>query len=380
MTPQSERQIVLLHSEELEAYHYPPECPFNSQRASKAVQILSSMGMLSGRRRSVRAPQPADRATLEKLHTPAYLDALQQAESGHLPIEAFQMGLGTGDNPVFVGMYDYAALATGATLLGAELIASDEAAAAFNPSGGYHHAMPGRAAGFCYINDVALACHALTERGKRVFYLDIDVHHGDGVQAAFYDRSDVMTLSLHESGQTLYPGTGFEDEIGEGEGEGYAANVPLPMGTYDEAYLRAFEAVALPLLDAYDPDAIVLEIGMDALAGDPLAHLNLTNNAHAEVIAWLQQRGKPILATGGGGYHVENTARGWALAWNVLCGEDDYHHLGGIGGVMLESTEWHGGLRDRQRAPGALERATVDAAVDATLGAVRRNLFGLDGF
>ena len=378
MNPQSERQVVLLHSDELEAYHYPPECPFNSQRAGKAVHILSSMGLLTGPGRSVRAPTPADRATLEKIHTPAYLDALQHAEAGHLPPEAFRMGLGTGDNPVFVGMYDYAALAAGATLLGAELIASGEAAVAFNPSGGYHHARPGRAAGFCYINDVALACHALTEHGKRVFYLDVDVHHGDGVQAAFYRRSDVMTLSLHESGQTLYPGTGFEDEIGEGEGAGYAANVPLPMGTYDEAYLRAFEAVALPLLDAYDPDAIVLEIGMDALAGDPLAHLSLTNNAHAEVLAWLLQRGKPILATGGGGYHVENTARGWALAWNVFCGEDD-HHVGAMGGVMLESTEWHGGLRDRQLAPSALQRATVEAAIDATVEAVRRNVFGLHG-
>jgi len=379
VNPQSERQVVLLHSDELEAYHYPPECPFNSQRAGKTVQILSSMGLLAGAGRSVRAPQSADRATLEKLHTPAYLDALQQAESGHLPLEAFRMGLGAPDNPVFVGMYDYAALATGATLLGAELIASGEAAVAFNPSGGYHHAMPGRAAGFCYINDVALACHVLAEQGKRVFYMDVDVHHGDGVQAAFYDRSDVMTLSLHESGQTLYPGTGFEDEIGKGEGEGYAANVPLPMGTYDEAYLRAFEAVALPLLDAYDPDAIVLEIGMDALAGDPLAHLDLTNNTHAEVIGWLLQRGKPLLATGGGGYDVENTARGWALAWTVFCGEDDHAPTAAMGGVMLESTEWQGGLRDRQLAPSALQRATVDAAVDATVEAVRRNVFGLHG-
>ncbi|MHC4868034.1 MAG: arginase family protein, partial [Planctomycetota bacterium] len=158
---------------------------------------------------------------------------------------------------------------------------SGSAALTFNPSGGYHHAGPQRASGFCYINDVALACMVLAEAGKRVLYLDVDVHHGDGVAQAFYDRRDIMTISFHEDPRVLFPGTGFADEIGAGEAKGYCVNVPLPIGTYDEVYMKAFEAIALPLITAYDPDVIVLELGADGLLGDPLAHLCLTNNTYA---------------------------------------------------------------------------------------------------
>jgi acetoin utilization protein AcuC len=209
------------------------------------------------------------------------------------------MGIGTSDCPVFEGLYEYAVLATGATLTAAELILSGSAEVGFNPSGGFHHAGPERASGFCYINDVALACMILAEAGKRVLYLDVDVHHGDGVAYGFYDRRDVMTISLHETPAALFPGTGFEDEIGTGEGKGYCVNVPLPIGTYDEMYMKAFVAIVLPLIGAYNPDVIVFELGADALAGDPLAHLCLTNNAYAEIIKHLLSFNKPILATGG---------------------------------------------------------------------------------
>ena len=300
-------------------------------------RILLSMGMLSSS--DEVAPEPAPRDVLEKFHTPRYLDVMIEASNGKMDAEGLQMGLASPDCPVFAGMYEYAALACGATLAGTKAILEGRADVAFNPSGGYHHAGAALASGFCYLNDVVLGCLALAEQGMRVLVLDVDVHHCDGVQNAFYHRSDVCTLSFHESGRTLFPGTGFSDEIGQGDGRGYSVNVPLPEGTYDQAYMRAFEEVALPLIAAVAPDVIVLELGMDALAGDPLAHLCLTNNTYVDVVEAVQRFNKPILATGGGGYHPANTARGWALAWASLSGQDRTHtDAAGLGGVMLETS------------------------------------------
>jgi acetoin utilization protein AcuC len=333
------------------------------------------MGLLSGPGRSEVAPVPAERIVLKKFHSARYLHALKTAAQGHWDYEAIEMGIGTSDCPVFRDMYDYSVWACGATLTGANLILSDSADVAFNPSGGLHHAGPELASGFCYINDMAIACTILAETGKKVLYLDVDVHHGDGVQNAFYDRCDVMTISFHESGRTLFPGTGFEYDIGTGAGKGYSVNVPLPVGTYDEVYMKAFKAIALPLIDAYNPDVIVFELGADALAGDPLAHLYLTNNTYAEIINHLLSFSKPILATGGGGYNINNTVRAWALAWSVMCGAAEHDMNLGAGGVMLESTDWQGGLRDRTLIISSQQRDAVAPQVDATIETVRANVF-----
>ncbi|MHC4575652.1 MAG: arginase family protein, partial [Planctomycetota bacterium] len=208
---------------------------------------------------------------------------------------------------------------------------------------------------------------------------DVDVHHGDGVAYAFYDRSDVMTISLHENPRMLFPGTGFEDEIGQGEGKGYCVNVPLPIGTYDEVYMKAFEAVAVPLIDAFGADVIVFELGADALAGDPLAHFYLTNNVYVEIIKHLLSLEKPILTTGGGGYNIPNTVRAWALAWSTLCGSADQATSLGVGGVMLENIDWEGGLRDRAIAVSNQQRNAVIPAVEATIESVKAAVFPLHG-
>jgi acetoin utilization protein AcuC len=205
------------------------------------------------------------------------------------------------------------------------------------------------------------------------------VHHCDGVQNAFYERNDIMTISLHESGKTLFPETGFEYEIGAGKGVGFSINLPLPVGAYDAAYKRIFMETALPLINAFAPDVFIIELGMDALAGDPLAHLNLTNNAYVDIIKEILTLGKPILATGGGGYNPAAAARGWALAWSVFCGEDE-HDLGiGLGGVMLETTEWPGGLRDRILISDAGVRDTVDSEIDRVVQYIHANVFPLHG-
>ena len=240
------RKAAFIYSQELEKYHYPPEHPFNVDRTRKVRQVLASMRLLSGDGPLLSqgqawpraggaevAPTLAKRIVLKKFHSARYLHALQTASKGRWDAEALEMGIGTGDCPVFKGMYEYSALACGATLTGVKLILTGSADVAFNPSGGFHHAGPERASGFCYINDVALACIILAERKRRVLYLDVDVHYGDGVAEAFYDRCDVMTISLHETPKVLFPGTGFEDQIGSGQGRGYCVNIPLPVGTYD---------------------------------------------------------------------------------------------------------------------------------------------------
>jgi acetoin utilization protein AcuC len=338
------------------------------------------MGLLSGDRISEVAPVPADRRVVKKFHSARYLHALKNAARGRWDVEALHMGIGTEDCPIFPAMYDYAMLATGGTLLGAEMLLSGKADVVFNPSGGYHHASAEKAAGFCYINDNAIACALLAEAGRTVLYLDVDVHHGDGAAYGFYDRRDVMTISLHENPKTLFPGTGFADEIGEGEGKGYCLNLPLPVGTYDEAYVKAFREAALPLIQWYRPDVIVFELGADALAGDPLAHLQLTNNVYADIVYQLMSLGLPILMTGGGGYNVENTVRAWALAWSVLSGGDSSEDMGlGMGGVLLESTDWQAGLRDRVRQVTEQQRSSVVPAVERTIEDVKQSVFALHG-
>jgi len=374
------RRAAFIHSERIEQYSYPADCPFKPERAGGVRKTLYSMGLLSGDRISEVAPAPADRRAVKKFHSARYLHAIKNAAAGRWDVEALHMGIGTEDCPIFAAMYDYAMLATGATLLGAEMILSGKIDVAFNPSGGYHHALAEKAAGFCYINDNAIACMILAEAGKKVLYLDIDVHHGDGLAYGFYDRSDIMTISLHQNPKTLFPGTGFEDEIGAGEGKGYCVNLPLPVGTYDRAYMTAFNAVVPPLIAAFNPDVIVFELGADTLAGDPLAHLQLTNNAYVDIINRLLAFEKPILATGGGGYNVENTVRAWSLAWTVLAGLDDHHDYGAaIGGVMMESTDWQGGLRDRELPVTDQQRQAVLPALEHSVETIKAKVFPLHG-
>jgi acetoin utilization protein AcuC len=370
------KKPVFIYSQEFEKYSYPPGCMFVTQRAVKTRELLMSLNLLGGERGKESIPAAATKRELQKFHSARYLKALQQAADGRLTREGRRMGLGTPDCPVFKGMFDYACLASGATLTGAELILSGETDIAFNPSGGFHHAKAEMASGFCYLNDLVLACMRFLDNGKRVLYLDLDAHHGGGVQEAFYSTNKVMVISLHESGKTLWPGTGYEDEIGNGAGEGFNINIPLPIGICDDVYLEVFQKIVIPLMNAYDPDIFVLQLGMDALAGDALAHLELTNNTHAEIINQILRYNKPILATGGGGYHVDNTIRGWALAWKTMCGQGDESDFSiGMGGVMLQSLEWADGLRDRVLPMNEKHCNSVKRSINTTISLLARNVF-----
>lgn len=182
--------------------------------------------------------------------------------------------------------------------------------------------MPSRASGFCHINDGVLAIQALTRAGKRVAYVDIDAHHGDGVEHAFYSRSDVLTISIHQTGRTIFPGTGFVNDIGEGEGRGYAVNIPLSPGAGDDAYQQAFDELVLPLLRTFQPDVLVTQLGSDAVLGDIVANLRLSLRGFERCLQQFRAVELPWIALGGGGYDVANVVRAWTMAWATLLDRD----------------------------------------------------------
>jgi acetoin utilization protein AcuC len=376
----SDRSMAFVYAPQIERLKYPGDCPFITERAGLTRRKLRSFGLLGTEGRVEVEPRKGSAAELERFHSPSYLAELRRAAAGGLTPRGAEMGLGGPDTPVFPDLFEYGAWACGAALTAAGLILDGKADVVFDLLGGFHHAMPEKASGFSYVNDVALACLRLADAGQRVFYLDLDAHHGDGMQAAFYQRSDVMTVSMHETGKTLYPWTGFEDEIGEGPGLGFNINVPLPPGTYDEAFLLAFDRVVAPALTAFFPDVIVLELGMDILAGDPLTHLSMTNNVVVSVLDHLLGLRHPILVLGGGGYHVENTVRGWALAWRTCCGVAEEEALAfGMGRPMFGSSQMAGGLRDRALPVSAHRRRTVEGELGATLDALAGGVLRVQG-
>ena len=298
--------------------------PLKPERLARTVELLEAYGAFDAANVSRISPPLATDEELQLFHTPGYIDAVRiLSAGGTLSTPARKFGLGVGDNPIFRGMDEISRLKVGGGLTGARLLLEGTCTVAFNFSGGLHHARPGQASGFCIFNDVAVAIHWLLTQGQRVAYVDIDAHHGDGVQAAFDDTSSVLTISLHQDGRTLFPGTGFVDEIGYGRGEGYSVNVPLPPGTDDETYLWAFRELVPPLVRRFAPDVLVTQLGVDTHYLDPLTHLELTTTGHIalfrELTALTPGR---WLACGGGGYNLDVVPRSWTLAFGVMSGQE----------------------------------------------------------
>lgn len=316
-TPPAPPAPAYVYTEDYLAFDYGPSHPLSIARLSLTHELIGLCGLTQ--------PSPAVRpATIDELalyHDRRYLDTLREASQGPSKHIVGRFGLGTGDNPLFPGVYDWCALACGASLGAARLVAEAGHPAAFSMAGGMHHALAGRAAGFCYVNDPVVVIRWLLDKGCRVAYVDIDAHHGDGVQWAFYDSDQVLTISLHQDPTTLFPGTGYVEEMGREAGKGHAINVPLWPDTNDEIYTRAFDAVVPPALEAFAPDYVVTQLGVDTFLDDPLANLNLTTRGFAHVLGRLRELcwGKWI-ALGGGGYHTVNVARAWTLAWATLLG------------------------------------------------------------
>jgi len=304
--------------DKLTEYDFGPGHPLAPVRVELTMRLARSLGVLGAPGVAVTAPAPATDADLERVHTPEYIAAVRQAGESGLSPELFRFGLGTADDPVFHGMHEASALVTGATLAAARAVALGSAEHAVSIAGGLHHAMADHASGFCVYNDPAIAIVALLEQGlERVAYVDIDVHHGDGVQVAFYNDPRVLTISLHEHPATLFPGTGRPSETGGPDADGYAVNVALPAGTPDAGWLRAFHAIVPPLLRAFGPQILVSQHGCDSHWMDPLANLRLTVDgqraAHAAIHKLAHETaGGRWLLTGGGGYElVQVVPRTW---------------------------------------------------------------------
>jgi acetoin utilization protein AcuC len=309
----------------LTRYDFGPGHPFDPVRVRLTMDLARELGVLAAPGVTMISPSAATDEALETVHDGAYIAAVRQA--GHHLVPNVRFGLGTDDNPVFEGMHEAAALVAGATTAAAQAIWAGDAVHAASVSGGHHHAMRSTASGFCVYNDLAVAIKWLLSAGaERVAYLDLDVHHGDGVQAAFYDDPRVLTISLHEHPATLFPGTGYPGETGTGDGIGYAANVALPPGTRDAGWLRALDAVAVPLLRAFRPSVIVSQHGCDSHYLDPLAHLSLTIDGQRHAQVMLHELAHELcggrwLVTGGGGYAlVQVVPRIWTHLLAIAAG------------------------------------------------------------
>jgi len=305
----------LIDPRKLVRFDFGPLHPFKTYRLGLAYNLMEAYGLTSAASVYTIEPREATQEEAQSFHTEGYLEVLRLADGGMWVPNLFSHGLGTGDNPVFPGVYEWGMLVAGASIDCAKEILAGRAEIAFNMSGGLHHAMPSRASGFCHVNDIVLAINALLADEKRIAYVDIDAHHGDGVQHAFYTTDRVLTISIHQSGHTIFPGSGFVDEIGQEAGRGYAVNVPLLPGAGDDAYQKVLDEVICPLLDAYNPDILVTQLGADALRGDRVAGLGMSLRQFERFAIFFHELKKPWLALGGGGYDVGNVVRAWTLAW-----------------------------------------------------------------
>ena len=306
----------------LSDYDFGHGHPMAPLRLRLTMELARAFGLAHQDGVSIEIPAAATDAELELFHDPVYIGLVRLAggqASGGLTSRALLMhGLGTEDDPVFPGMHEAAAMVTGATLAAARAVWTSAAQHGASIAGGLHHAMPRNASGFCIYNDLAIAIAWLLGEGtERIAYVDVDAHHGDGVQAAFWNDPRVLTIGLHEHPDTLFPGTGYATEIGGPDAEGASVNVALPAGTGDSGWLRAFHAVVPPLLREWSPQLIVSQHGCDTHRSDPLANLELTIDAqrvaHAAIHALAHEvAGGRWLLTGGGGYeHVHVVPRSW---------------------------------------------------------------------
>lgn len=315
-------KTIILHSDRFGSYRYGATHPMRPFRLQLTFDLIAALGLMRLPSSEVMEARQATDEELLTFHTPEYLKALKEANTGIVPPDGPSHGLGAGDNPAFAGVYAFSALCAGASVQAAEFVASEKASTAFNIAGGLHHATADSASGFCYINDAVLAIKRLVAAGKRVIYIDIDAHHGDGVEDAFNDTDQVLTLSIHEDGRWLFPGTGSVTDIGRGTGRGYSINLPLGPGIGDEDYIKAFESVVPLFVDAFRPDIMVTQLGVDTFATDPITHMNLTTVAFEHAVRAFRSFNIPWVGLGGGGYDLGNVARGWALAWAIMNGID----------------------------------------------------------
>lgn len=381
----STSRAVVVWDEALLGYDLGSWHPLNPVRLDLTIRLARSLGVLDGVQ--PLAPVPATDEELHTVHSDDYVAAVKHASRGYVG-----HGLGTPDNPVFRRMHEASALVAGGSLRAADEILTGRAARAVNIAGGLHHAMRDHASGFCVYNDCALAIRRLLDGGvSRVAYVDIDVHHGDGVQEAFVDDPRVLTISLHQHPATLFPGTGNSRDIGAPGAEGCAVNVPLPPGTDDGSWLRAFHAVVPGLLRAFQPEVLVTQHGADTHVEDPLANLALSvdgQRAAHRALAELADStaGGRWLALGGGGYSLFRVVpRSWTHLLAVLLNREvDPNTAVPADWTAYATTVAHGTQLPVSMTDGAVPRwtpwdPTGETEVDRAIQQTRRAVYSLHG-
>ncbi|MFJ7937407.1 acetoin utilization protein AcuC [Peribacillus sp. NPDC096622] len=319
---------LFVYSDELLTYKFNDEHPFNQKRLKLTLDLLKKHHAINDDQ--IIKPRMATDAELELIHDHHYLNAVRLAGQGKLPPEkAVNYGLGTEDTPIFPNMHEASALLVGGTLTAVDAVMTGQSLHALNLGGGLHHGFRGKASGFCIYNDSSVAIKYLQKKyGARVLYVDTDAHHGDGVQWSFYDDPDVCTLSIHETGRYLFPGTGNINERGQGKGYGYSFNIPVDAFTEDESWLECYRTSFKEVIEFFKPDVILTQNGADSHYYDPLTHLSATMKIYKEIPKLAHEMAHKYcegrwIAVGGGGYDIWRVVpRAWARVWLEMTNND----------------------------------------------------------
>ncbi|WP_077619103.1 acetoin utilization protein AcuC [Bacillus sinesaloumensis] len=315
------KEAVFVYSDQLLKYRFSHDHPFNQTRVKLTYDLLKSLNLLDDS--SIIPPRIATDEELELVHDPSFIQAVKLAGEGRLTEEkAGSYGIGTEDTPIFPGMHEASALLVGATLTAVDHVMSGQSKHALNLGGGLHHGFRGKASGFCVYNDSSVAIRYMQKKyNVKVLYVDTDAHHGDGVQWTFYDDPNVCTLSIHETGRYLFPGTGSVTERGSGKGYGYSFNIPLDAFTEDESWLAAYTTAFKEVTEFFKPDVIFTQNGVDSHYYDPLTHLSATMKIYREIPKLAHELAHQYcdgrwIAVGGGGYDIWRVVpRAWSLIW-----------------------------------------------------------------
>ena len=327
-------KVGFIYTEDFFKYNFGEHHPLQPVRLELTHKLMESYGLLKNPNLIIQKPTPASLEDLYLIHDKEYVDTVKKYSTNPEKIvgqqEKTTFGLGSLDNPVFPGMFEASSLAVGASITAAELVMNETNGinTAFNVSGGLHHAMRRLAHGFCVFNDVSIAIQKMRVKypNNKIMYLDVDAHHGDGVQDSFYKDPDVLTVSIHQDGHTLFPGTGFMEEQGRESGKGYSINFPLYPGTYDSVYMDMFELHIPRIMKAFQPDVLVTQLGADTYFGDPLTQLALSTSGHYKLYQMIKKYAQKFakgrwIAVGGGGYLMTAVPRSWTLALSVMLNE-----------------------------------------------------------
>lgn len=318
---------MVMWDEEYLKYKFSDWHPMHPARLELTYRLSSELQVLDADNVSIHAPEIASDAVIGTVHEQSYIDQVRRvSEDPTLIAEDF--GLGTEDDPVFAGMHDAAGRIVGGSIIAAQAIMDQDTVRAVNFAGGMHHAAKNKASGFCIYNDAAAAIQRMLDQGaQRVVYIDVDAHHGDGTESIFWDDERVLTISLHESGLSLFPGTGFANDIGGKQAQGSAVNVALPAMTGDSGWMRAFHAIVPQLVHAFKPEIIVSQHGCDAHRDDDMTNLKLSVDAQRQAALDIAQLADDVcegrwLATGGGGYNVTAVVpRTWTHLTAIVAGK-----------------------------------------------------------